>query len=112
MRGTPVLFFGSLNRRFHILGVERQLFFLIIALTMPIAMSAKFRPLMDIMAAVIFILLHSIGVLITRVDYQFLAVFRRHIHQQRFYLAHPLVDSRLPIRKPSVPVYQGQRGLV
>ncbi len=112
MRGTPAIYFKSLNRYFNILGVNHQLFFLFVGLCLPIAFSARLVPVMDVVALVVFVILHMIGILITRADNQILAIYRRHISYQKYYAANPGIHARIPIVRPSVPVYQGKRGLV
>ncbi|MGB6977196.1 MAG: VirB3 family type IV secretion system protein [Gammaproteobacteria bacterium] len=112
MRGTSTVYFKSLNRSFNVLGVDRQLFFLIVGLCLPIAFSARLKPTMDILALGIFMLLHTLGILITRADNQMLALYRRHIHYRKYYAITSGVHANIRLVKPSVPVYQGQRGLV
>jgi type IV secretory pathway TrbD component len=112
MRGTPAIYFKSLNRPFTVLGVDRSLFYLFVGLCLAIAFSARLSITMDIAAGLVFVVLHVIGVLVTRVDTRILAVYRRHIHYQTYYAAQAGIHSRIPLVKPSVPVYQGQRGLV
>lgn len=112
MRGTPAIYFRSLNRYFHVLGVDRQLFYLVVGLCLPIAFSARLSPWMDGIALIIFALLHTGGILITRTDNQMLPIYRRHIHYKKYYAANPGIHAKVPLVKPSVPIYQGQRGLV
>jgi len=112
MQGTPVIYFKSLNRIFNVLGVDRQLFFLFVGLCLPIAFSARLAPIMDGTAVMMFLVLYVVGVLLTRVDNQMLAIYRRHIHYKKYYAANPGIHARIPLLKPSVPVYQGKRGLV
>jgi len=112
MHGTPVIYFKSLNRTFNVLGVDRQLFFLFVGLCLPIAFSARLAPIMDGMAVMTFLVLYVIGVLLTRVDNQMLAIYRRHIRYKKYYAANPGIHARIPLLKPSVPIYQGKRGLV
>lgn len=111
-RGTAAIYFKSLNRPFNIFGVDRQLFFLFVGLCLPIAFSARLSPIMDGVALLTFIILHIGGVLITRADNQMLAIYRRHIHYKKYYVAIPGIHAQIPILRPSVPVYQGKRGLV
>ena len=47
------------------------------------------------------------SVLVTRVDAQILAVYRRHIHYRKYYAAQSGIHAKVPAVKPSVPVYQG-----
>jgi type IV secretion system protein TrbD len=112
IRGTPAIYFKSLNRPFNILGVDRQLFFLFVGLCLPIAFSARLKLVADGIAFLMFIIMHVAGVLVTRADNNMLAIYRRHIHYKKYYAAHAGIHSRLPLLRPSVPVYQGKRGLV
>ncbi|MBV9576350.1 MAG: VirB3 family type IV secretion system protein [Gammaproteobacteria bacterium] len=112
MRGTSSIYFKSLNRHFTILGVDKQLFFLFVGISLPIAISARLDLLMDIIAIIIFMILYIIGVLLTRQDKQILAIFKRHIHYQKYYRATSGIHAKIPFIKPSVPFYQGKRGLV
>lgn len=112
LRGTPAIYFKSLNRFFNVLGVERSLFFLFVGLSLPIAFSARLVPWMDVISGTVFMLLYVAGVLMTRADNQMLAIYRRHIHYKKYYTAQPSIHAEIPLLKPSVPIYQGQRGLV
>lgn len=112
MRGTPVTYFKSLNRPFTVLGVDRSLFYLFVGLCLAIAFSARLSLVMDAIAGLLFIILHAVGVLITRVDTHILAVYRRHIHYKKYYVAEAGIHAKIPSVKSSVPVYQGQRGWV
>jgi type IV secretory pathway TrbD component len=112
MRGTPALYFQSLNRPFTVLGVDRALFYLFVGLCLPIAFSGRLMPLMDLLAGLIFMGLYGMGVLITRVDPQMLLIYRRHIHYRAFYAAAPGLHAPIHYVKPSVPFYQGKRGLL
>jgi len=112
MHGTPGVYFKSLNRPFTVLGVDRSLFYLFVGLCLAIAFSARLSLVMDAIAGLVFLVLHVIGVLVTRVDANILSVYRRHIHYQKYYAAQPGIHAKVPLIKPSVPVYQGQRGLV
>jgi type IV secretory pathway TrbD component len=111
-RGTSAIYFKSLNRNFNVLGVDRQLFFLFVGVTLPIAFSARLLPFMDAVAFAIFIFLYIVGVLITRVDNQILTIYRRHIHYKKYYQASPSLRAKMPLIKASVPFYQGKRGLI
>lgn len=112
MRGTPAIYFQSLNRHFNVLGVDRQLFFLFVGLCLPIAFSARLSPIMDIVALSIFIFFYVIGVLLTRVDNQILSIYKRHIHYKKYYAAVSGIHAKVPVVKPSVPFFQGKRGLI
>jgi len=112
MHGTPALYFKSLNRPFTVLGVDRSLFYLFVGICLAIAFSARLSPVMDMVAGIVFLILHTIGVFVTRVDSQILTIYRRHIHYRSYYAAQPSVNAKVPLIKPSVPFYQGKRGLV
>jgi type IV secretory pathway TrbD component len=112
MRGTPATYFQSLNRHFNVLGVDRQLFYLCLGLCLPIAFSARLMLRMDIIACGIFMGLYTLGILITRADNQMLLIYKRHIHYRRYYAAAPSVHASTAFVKPSVPFYQGKRGLL
>lgn len=113
LRGTPNPYYQSLNRPFKIMGVEKQLFFLIVGITTPVAVAAQFSPKIDLLAFLLFIFGHLIGLLITRADPQMLGIYRRHIRYRTFYCNQARVNSRiLPAIPASVPIYQGQKGLV
>lgn len=112
MRGTPCLYFKSLNRPFTILGVESTLFYLILGLCMPIPYSAHFRPMMDLVALSIFTTLLLVGIILTRSDPAIIHLYRRHIHFRKYYSAQPGLHAKSILIKPSVPFYQGKRGLV
>ncbi|MFZ0219063.1 MAG: VirB3 family type IV secretion system protein [Candidatus Aquirickettsiella sp.] len=110
MRGTSTLYFKALNRDFHVLGVDRQLFYLFVGLCLPIAVSAHLNWLMDLIALCIFMILYMAGVFITRIDKQMLAIYRRHIHYKEYYPTYPSVYAKNVLIKSSVPFYQGKRG--
>lgn len=110
MRGTPVLYFKSLNRPFHVLGVDRQLFYLIIGLCLPIAFSGRLSLLMDSLALVSFGLLYVAGFWITRADHQMLALYRRHIHYRKYYAAQSGIHAKVKLVKSSVPIYNNRQG--
>lgn len=111
-RGTPIVYFQSLNRYFNVLGVDRQLFYLFLGISLPIFFSSRLTPFMDFIGITVFLILHIVGVLITRADNQMLAIYRRHIHYRKYYSAVAGIHARTPLLRPSVPVYQGKRGLV
>jgi type IV secretion system protein TrbD len=112
MRGTPTIYFKSLNRPFNILGVDKSLFYLSIGFCLPIAFSARLVPIMDGIAVLIFLILYIIGTLVTRADPQMLVIYKRHVNYRRYYAAISGIHSKTPRIKPSVPIYQGKNGLV
>jgi type IV secretory pathway TrbD component len=112
MRGTPSLFYQSLNRHFHVLGVERSLFYLFVGICLPIAVAGRLALIPDLISISLFTLLHASGVLITRIDNQILEIYRRHINYQKYYAPQPGIHAQIKNSKPSVPFYIGKRGLV
>lgn len=112
MRGTPSLYFKSLNRAFHMAGVDRQLFFLNVGLCTPIAFAAQFSPLMLIVSGILFLIGHMVGILITRADTQMVVLFQKHIRYRHYYAANPGIHAKLNVVKPSVLFYAGKTGLV
>ncbi|MDX2165085.1 MAG: VirB3 family type IV secretion system protein [Gammaproteobacteria bacterium] len=106
------LYFKSLNRQFQIIGIDRQLFFLLLGLCAPIAYSARFSFGMDIVAVVIFLVGYIGGIFITRSDPQLLKIYLRHIRYKNYYAPQSGIHASIRLVKPSVPVYQGQKGLV
>lgn len=111
-RGTRIIYFKSLNESFLVMGVDRQLFYLGVGICLPIAFSARLTPLMDGVAALLFFILYSFGMLITRADQQMLAIYRRHIRYRKYYDCHPGIAILAPPINPSVPYFQGRRSLV
>ena len=111
-RGTPAIYYKALNRRFNIMGVDKPLFFLNLGLSSPIALSAHFAWNWDIIAVSIFMIFHAIGIMITRTDPQALEIYRRHIHYRKYYASHSGMGTSAGIIKPSVPFYQGKKGLL
>jgi ABC-type multidrug transport system fused ATPase/permease subunit len=53
MHGTPVIYFKSLNRPFTVLGVDRSLFYLFVAIGLAIAFSARLALVMDVVAGMV-----------------------------------------------------------
>ncbi len=112
MRGTPTIFYRSLNRKFHVFGVDRSMFYIFVALCLPLIFAGRLSLKVDLIALVIFIILHIIGVLITRADSQMMDIYRRHIHYKKYYAAHPGIHAKVPLLRNSVPFFEGKRGLV
>jgi type IV secretory pathway TrbD component len=111
MHGTPAIYFTALNRHFTVCGVDRSLFYLFVGISLAIAFSARLSLGMGVVAGGIFLGLHAIGVLVTRLDPQILLIYRRHIHWQSYYDPHPGINAPIPLLKSSVPFYGTKRGL-
>ncbi len=112
MRGTPSIYFQSLNRYFMVMGVERSLFYLFVGVCLPIAVAGRLTLIPDLIAISLFIILHGCGVLITRCDSQMLAIYRRHIHYRKYYAPQPGIHANVRLIKPTVPYFIGKRGFV
>ena len=112
MKGMKALYFKSLNRPFYIMGIDRQLFFLVLGLCAPIAYSARFNFLMDLLAIGLFMVGYIAAIFMTRSDPQFMPIYVRHIKYKNYYAPQPGVAAPIRLVKPSVPFYQGQKGLV
>lgn len=112
MRSSTSPYFKALNRHFTFFGVDTRLFFCIAGISLPIVFSSGFHPMMLLLAALIFIVLHSLGVLMTRADTQILPVIRTYIHYQSYYPACSTIYAKPAFVKPSVPFYQGKKGWV
>lgn len=112
MRGTPTQYFQSLNRSFNVFGVDRQLFYLFVALCLPIFFAGHFKLYVDLIAGSLFVILHAIGVLITKADQQILKIYQQHIHYRKYYAPVSGIHAKVRLIKPSVPYYEGKRGLV
>lgn len=112
MHGTPVTYFQSLNRHLTVCGVDRAWFYVCVALSLAIAFSARLSLCMDVIAGVVFLIGHAVGVYLTRLDPQIVAVYRRHIHYRQHYDPSAGIHAPVPVVKPSVPLYAGQRGWV
>ena len=106
---TNAIYFQSLNRTATLFGVDRSLFFLCVALCVPIAVSGRFSLLMDSMAVGLFMGLLAVSAWLTKADPEMLLIYRRHIRYARYYAAVPGVHAHLPLIKPSVPLYREKK---
>ena len=112
-RGTPMIYFKALNRPFLLCRVEKKWFFLNLLMSLPIAWSCMFTSLfMDGLSAVLFVVGHAIGMMITRADPLMLGLYLKHIKYARYYLGQPTIHSKRPPTRDSVPIYQGKGGLL
>ena len=111
MQVETTTFYSSLNRPALIAGVDKQLFFLIVGFSLPMAYSAKFAWGMDFLAVLLFGVLYGIGVIVTKVDYRLLAIYKRHIRYKKYYASIPGIHANVLPVPPSVPVYELKRGL-
>lgn len=110
MRGTPSVFYKSLNHRFNINGVDKDLFILNVGLSGVIALSAKFSLVMSIIAVLVMMIGHGAGVLITRADPIMKNIFLRHIHFKKYYPPISGIHAKSKLPKLSVPIYQTNNG--
>ncbi len=94
-RGTPVPFYQALNRNFHMMGVNQRL-----------------KPIVIVFSLILFSVLHTIGILLTRADDKILEVYNRHRRYRPYYAPHPGIHATISKTKMSVPFYEGKQGLV
>ena len=109
MRGTPIPYFNALNRVSLLMGVERKLFFILLTLATLISFSSLFRPIMLILAGILFIGGLIMGRCLARSDTHFISVYSRHLLYQKNY--DPLPSLLAPILKleKSVPHFSSRR---
>ena len=112
MRGTRATYYVSLNRPFLVAGVEHDLFYFFLCISLLIAFSARLSIVMSLIALITFFILIGAGNLIARADPQMLAIYRRHIQYRKYYAANPGLHAGVPLIKPSVPIYVGKDGLI
>jgi type IV secretory pathway TrbD component len=110
MRGTAMSYYGALNRSLLIMGVERRLFFLIMALSSSVSFTALFQPLMIALSCIIFGLGLLVGRFLTRSDAQFFSVTQRHLRYQKYYEPIATVGSLIVRPERSVPAFKNKGG--
>jgi hypothetical protein len=74
-RGTPVVFYQALNRNFHMMGVNQKLFLLFIPCWVTLPLAWGFKPIIIVFSLMLFAVLHTIGILLTRADDKILEVY-------------------------------------
>ena len=111
-RGTFIPYFKSFNRPMLVLGVDRSLFFLLVALCMPIAVSGHFSPLMDLTTALVFTSGYLIGLLLTRTDPQLFILYKKSLRYSGYYCAQPCIHAKDVPLGVSVPVVNASKGLL
>lgn len=112
MRATPIKYYKSVNSNFFMFGIEKEVFFLLLALCLPIAFSGRFSLVMILLSFMAFLLFYMVALVVTRIDPQIIKIYRRHILYKTYYQPISLVSSNTPRVMVSVPYYQGKRGLV
>jgi type IV secretory pathway TrbD component len=105
MRGTPALFYQSLNRPFNIIGINKQLFFLILSLSGSFISSGIFLWNIKSILFGLFIFFVSAVVArrITLSDQDMISVYRRHISQKKYYAPMAACNADIPMTLKSVP---------
>lgn len=106
------LYFKSLNRQFYILGIDKQLFFLLLALCVPIAYASHFSLSMNILAVMVFMCGWGVGIKMVRADPQFMPIYLRHLRYRNYYAPFAGIHAAVRLVKASVPLYQGKTGLI
>jgi type IV secretory pathway TrbD component len=105
MRGTPVLFYQSLNRPFNIMGINKQLFFLVLSLSGSFISSGIFlwNVKSILFGFVIFLISAAIARRMTLSDQDMILVYRRHILQKKYYAPVATFNAEVPRTLKSVP---------
>lgn len=111
-RGSSIIFYQSLNRPILIFGVDRSIFFLSMGLCLPIAFSARFHWLMDLIAMICFSITIYLGRIINQADPQMIQIYKRHIRYSKYYNSQPSIHASIENIYPSVPFYNGQKGII
>lgn len=111
-RGTPVIYFESLNRSNLWLGIDPKLFLVILGLSGGIAISAQFHPLMLGVALLFFMITFWLVREACKADNQILQVYRTHIHYQKYYAPCAGIHAKSRLVKPSVPAIKNEGGIV
>lgn len=109
MRGTPFTYYISLNRPHLILGVERRLFFVFLALSSLLVFTSLFRPLMVFISGILFCISMTIGRILTKNDANFLGVYKQHLRYRQYYEPIPFVLSPICAPSKSVPLFKRGR---
>ena len=109
MRGTPLPFYHSMNKQTFIMGVNNEVFNLLLTISVAVAFSGRFiNVFADILAVLIFVIGVALGKKLTKVDPQIMEVYRRHIHYRKYYAPTAGIHADSKIIKPSVPFYVGK----
>ena len=105
MRGSPSTFYRCLNRKFLIAGMEKEMLFLILGLSAPLAFSSGFRISMCLFALVIFFVFAFLARALAKADPDMRKIYLKHIRYKRYYppICGLLAQTRMI--KDSVPVY-------
>ena len=103
MRSTPMVYFQALNRATLIFGVERRLFFMLLAIASSLVLSSLFRPMMLVIGSLLFCLLLAAGRLLTKNDQTFLKVYQRHLRYRSYYDPVSFLKSPINSLCQSVP---------
>lgn len=111
-KDNSIIFYKALNRPIHLLGVESRLFFLLLLFWVPIPLAWGFSFPILVLTAFIFIILHGIGVLLTRIDNQIVGIYIRHCRYFSHYSSFSGIHAKNIKIKQSVPFYSGKKGFV
>jgi type IV secretory pathway TrbD component len=109
MRGTPIPFYHSLNKKTLPLGCNKEMLNLISTLSFALAFSGRFLNIYtDFIAIIFFLTALYFTRKISAVDPQIMEVYRRHIHLKKYYPPISGIHAQVPLLKPSVPYYEGK----
>ena len=109
MRGTPLIYYHSLNKKPLTLGVNREFFSLSLTLCFLLVFSGRFVNLYSyVVAGILFAVAFFIGRKISAADPQIMEVYRKHINLKVYYPPISGIHARVAVLKPSVPFYEGK----
>lgn len=103
MEATCCHYFQALNRETLFFGVEKRLFFLMLALASSLVLTSLFTPSMLVFGSVILSIGLSIGQRLTKQDANFLSVYQRHLRYQQRYEPIPFLVSATAVPSPALP---------
>lgn len=109
MRGEPLIFYHSLNKKPLTLGVNREFLSLTATLCFLVVFSGRFMNLYSyITGGGFFAIALFIGRKISAADPQIMEVYRKHIHIRSYYPPVSGIHAPIAALKPSVPFYEGK----
>ncbi len=110
MRGTPLIFYHSINKKPLVMKVNREFLYLAGIFCFLLAFSGRLINIFsDVMAIGLFLMALFIGRRISAVDPQIMEVYRRHRMIKDYYPPISGIHAEIKILKPSVPFYEGKK---
>ena len=109
MRGTPLIFYHSINRKPLVMKVNRDFLYLAGIFCFLLAFSGRFISIVsDVLAIALFLIAVFVGRKISAVDPQIMEVYRRHRTTKDYYPPISGIHAWIKPLKPSVPFYEGK----